>query len=70
MSTGTIRKRSVKLAGHSTSVSVEDEFWEVLKTLAQSQSMTVSDLLTRIDADRPGNLSSAIRLYVLKSYQA
>jgi predicted DNA-binding ribbon-helix-helix protein len=66
---GIIRKRSVKLAGHSTSVSVEDEFWDALKALATAQKITTSDLLTRIDADRPGNLSSAIRLYVLKSLQ-
>jgi predicted DNA-binding ribbon-helix-helix protein len=66
---GEIRKRSVTLAGHRTSVSVEDEFWEALKALAQQQHLTLAELLTRIDTDRPGNLSSAVRLYVLKSLQ-
>jgi predicted DNA-binding ribbon-helix-helix protein len=66
---GGIRKRSVTLAGHRTSVSVEDEFWEALKALAQEQHLTLAELLTRIDTDRPGNLSSAVRLYVLKSLQ-
>ena len=65
-----IRKRSVTLAGHRTSVSVEDEFWDALKGLAREQRLSLSTLLTRIDAERPGNLSSAIRLYVLKSLQA
>jgi predicted DNA-binding ribbon-helix-helix protein len=68
MSSG-IRKRSVTLAGHRTSVSVEDEFWEALKGLAQQQHLTLAELLTRIDTDRPGNLSSAVRLYVLRSLQ-
>jgi len=70
LTSGQIRKRSVTLSGHRTSVSVEDEFWAVLKTLAQTEKITVADLLTRIDAERPGNLSSAIRLHVLKSLQA
>ena len=67
---GTIKKRSVSLAGHRTSVSVEDEFWSELKRLAARDKLTVTDLLTRLDAERPGNLSSAIRLYVLKSLQS
>lgn len=68
--TDLIRKRSVTLAGHRTSVSVEDEFWDELKNLARQNQIPLSNLLTRIDAERPGNLSSAIRLYVLKSLQA
>jgi predicted DNA-binding ribbon-helix-helix protein len=64
---GIIKKRSVSLAGHRTSVSVEDEFWDELKKLAARDKLTVTDLLTRLDAARPGNLSSAIRLHVLKS---
>ncbi len=67
--TGIIKKRSVSLAGHRTSVSIEDEFWDELKKLAAREKLTVTDLLTRLDAERPGNLSSAIRLYVLKSLQ-
>jgi predicted DNA-binding ribbon-helix-helix protein len=66
---GGIRKRSVTLAGHRTSVSVEDEFWDALKAIAQDHGRALSDLLTEIDTARPGNLSSAVRLFVLKSLQ-
>ncbi len=66
----TIKKRSVKLQGHRTSISVEDEFWDALKSIADAEKITIADLLTRIDADRPGNLSSAARLYVLKHLQS
>jgi len=69
MTDGAIRKRSVSLAGHRTSVSVEDAFWDELKRLAARDALTVTELLTRLDAERPGNLSSAIRLHVLKSLQ-
>lgn len=64
-----IRKRSVTLAGHRTSVSVEDEFWDALKAIAQTQRRALADLLTEIDAAQPGNLSSAVRLYVLRALQ-
>jgi predicted DNA-binding ribbon-helix-helix protein len=59
-------KRSVVLAGHKTSVSLEDEFWRGLKEIAGGQHRTSSDLVATIDSERQhGNLSSAIRLYVL-----
>jgi len=61
-----IRKRSVTLAGHRTSVSVEEEFWIELKAIAAKEGRTVNDVLTELDVARGGNLSSAIRLYVLK----
>jgi predicted DNA-binding ribbon-helix-helix protein len=62
-------KRSVVLAGHKTSVSLEDAFWERLKDIAKSRRMTLSDLISRIDVDREhGNLSSALRLFVLNHY--
>jgi predicted DNA-binding ribbon-helix-helix protein len=61
-----IIKRSVVLAGHKTSVSLEDEFWRGLKEIAGGQHRTLSDLVASIDSERQqGNLSSAIRLYVL-----
>ena len=64
-------KRSIILAGHKTSVSLEDAFWEGLKDIAKAQRKTLSDLVTRIDTDREhGNLSSALRLFVLNHYQA
>jgi predicted DNA-binding ribbon-helix-helix protein len=63
-------KRSVVLAGHKTSVSLEDAFWESLKEIAGSGNMSLSDLITAIDSGRHnGNLSSAIRLFVLNFYR-
>ena len=66
-----IVKRSVVLAGHKTSVSLEDAFWQGLKDIATSRRSTLSDLINSIDIDREhGNLSSALRLFVLSQYQA
>ena len=65
----TIAKRSVVIAGHKTSISLEDTFWECLRKIAKDRRQTISQLLDSIDADRRhggnGNLSSAIRLFVL-----
>jgi predicted DNA-binding ribbon-helix-helix protein len=64
-------KRSIVIAGHKTSVSLEDAFWRGLKEIANSRHMTLSDLVGSIDSERKhGNLSSAIRLFVLNHYQA
>ena len=64
-------KRSIVVAGHKTSVSLEDAFWKGLKEIANGQDLTLSDLVASIDTDRRhGNLSSAIRLYVLDHYRA
>ena len=57
-------KHSVLLAGHKTSVSLEDAFWRGLKDIAMSRRMTVKDLINSI-----ANLSSALRLFVLDHYQ-
>ena len=66
----TVVKRSIVLAGHKTSVSLEDAFWEGLKDIAKAQRKTLSDLVGGIDIDREhGNLSSALRLFVLGHYQ-
>jgi predicted DNA-binding ribbon-helix-helix protein len=63
-------KRSIVIAGHKTSVSLEDAFWKCLKEIATSRDMTLSDLVASIDTDRRhGNLSSAIRLFVLDYYR-
>ena len=65
-----ILKRSVVLRGHKTSISVEDAFWNSVKEIAGSGQMSVSDLLSAIDSERHhGNLSSAIRLFVLNFYR-
>ena len=61
-----IRKRSVTLSGHRTSVSVEEEFWTELKAIAAKDGRTINDVLTELDSARGGNLSSAVRLFVLK----
>ena len=63
-------KRSIVIAGHKTSVSLEDAFWKGLKDIAGGRDMTLSDLVATIDTDRQhGNLSSAIRLFVLDYYR-
>jgi predicted DNA-binding ribbon-helix-helix protein len=65
-----IIKRSVVIGGHKTSVSLEDPFWTALKEIAGGRDATLSDLVAIIDADRQhGNLSSAIRLFVLGFYR-
>ncbi|PWC83826.1 arylsulfate sulfotransferase [Azospirillum sp. TSH100] len=65
----TMKKRSVLIAGHPTSVSLEEEFWDALKSVAQSRGLSVNALIEEIDQTRSGNLSSAIRVYVLKAVQ-
>ena len=63
-------KRSIVIAGHKTSVSLEDAFWTGLKEIATRRDMTLSDLVASIDTDRrQGNLSSAIRLFVLDYFR-
>ncbi len=63
-------KRSIVIAGHKTSVSLEDAFWQGLKEIAGGRDVTLSDLVASIDTDRRhGNLSSAIRLFVLDHYR-
>jgi predicted DNA-binding ribbon-helix-helix protein len=58
-------KRSISIAGHKTSVTLEDAFWNDLRNIATGRD-TVSDLVSEIDSKRQyGNLSSAIRLFVL-----
>jgi predicted DNA-binding ribbon-helix-helix protein len=63
-------KRSIVISGHKTSVSLEDAFWRGLKEIALSRRKTLSDLVGALDSERRhGNLSSAIRLFVLDHYQ-
>ena len=64
-------KRSIVIAGHKTSVSLEDAFWAGLKEIASGRETTLSDLVATIDTHRPhGNLSSKIRLFVLDHYRS
>ena len=64
-----VLKRSIAVDGHKTSVSLEDEFWQGLRDIAWERRKTLSDLLASIDADRTTNLSSAIRLFILRHYR-
>jgi predicted DNA-binding ribbon-helix-helix protein len=64
-------KRSIVIAGHKTSVSLEDAFWTGLKEIAHGQHITLSNMVGEIDTQRrQGNLSSAIRLFVLDRVRA
>ena len=66
-----IIKRSVVIAGHKTSISLEDAFWRGLKEIARDQQATLSNIVAEIDKARQhGNLSSAIRLFVLDRVRA
>ena len=63
-------KRSIVIANHKTSVSLEDAFWASLKDIANERGVTLSELVSSIDTKRQhGNLSSAIRLFVLDHYR-
>ena len=66
-----IRKRSVVIAGHASSVSLEEAFWRALKKIAHGRRQSVNALISEIDRERPndlsGNLSSAIRVFVLEN---
>jgi predicted DNA-binding ribbon-helix-helix protein len=64
-----IAKRSIVIGGHKTSISLEDAFWNELKMIAGERGMNLSELVSSIDQSRQhGNLSSAIRLFVLGHY--
>ena len=68
--TGGVTKRSVMIAGHRTSVSLEEPFWDALKEIAAAEGMTVAALIATIDTGREAvNLSSALRLHVLAHYK-
>ncbi len=65
-------KRSLTLRGHRTSVSLEDAFWRAFREIAQSQGRAINDLAAEIDEQRgtEAGLATAIRLFVLRHYQA
>lgn len=64
--TMSVAKRSVIVAGHRTSVSLETEFWEELTDSAKARDISLNALVGEVDATRVGNLSSALRLFVLR----
>jgi predicted DNA-binding ribbon-helix-helix protein len=67
----TVMKRSIVISGHKTSISLEDPFWRSLKEIAKSNQETLSSIVANIESSRQyGNLSSAIRLFVLEHARA
>jgi len=65
-----ILKRSIVLSDHKTSVSLEEPFWLELKSIAAERKVRLGELVSKIDAERQqGNLSSALRLFVLARYR-
>ena len=61
------RKRSIRIGGHDTSVSLEGAFWDALGEIARARKISINALVAAIDHSRRGNLSSALRLFVLES---
>jgi predicted DNA-binding ribbon-helix-helix protein len=65
-----ILKRAITINGRRTSISLEEAFWECLKDIAAHQHLSVPELVSKIASNRKrGNLSSAVRLFVLDHYQ-
>jgi len=65
-----IKKRSVRIAGHDTSVTLEQPFWECLQEIAAQRSLSINALITEIDkTSESQNLSSAIRIHILQQYR-
>ena len=71
MAKGGIRKRSMTISGHRTSVSLEDEFWAAFREIATTEALSTNELAARIDAGRDVStgLASAIRVFVLKWFR-
>ena len=68
---GKPKKRSLTIAGHRTSISLEDDFWDALKDMGEAQGKSVPVLIAEIDAGGgPSGLSSAIRSAILAFYRA
>jgi len=65
-----VQKRSVLVAGHRTSISLEEEFWSELVRIKTEKQISINRLITEIDRQRTTNLSSAIRVFVLAEIKA
>jgi predicted DNA-binding ribbon-helix-helix protein len=65
----TLRKRSVLISGHQTSISIEDAFWIELKSICERERKSLNQIATEVDERRSGNLSSALRVFIL-NYKA
>ncbi len=66
----TLKKHSILIAGHATSISLEEEFWAALRQIAAADGVSLNRLVADVDSARDGNLSSALRLFVLRRLQA
>ena len=64
-----MKKRSVLIAGHKTSVSLEDAFWRVLKRIADARGKSLARLIAELDSGRQANLSSTLRVFVLETLE-
>ena len=65
-----MKKHSITIEGHRTSISLETEFWQLLKLIAAERQQTVAQLVRFVDRRRNGGLSSALRLFVLAQLSA
>jgi len=61
-------KKSITIKKHRTSLSLEKEFWDALKTIAKEQKCSLESLIAKIDSNRKTSLASSIRVYLLKFY--
>jgi predicted DNA-binding ribbon-helix-helix protein len=64
-----VKKRSVALGSRKTSISLENEFWDALNLIARTRNTSISSLLKPIATERPQNLSSAVRVFILDYYR-
>jgi predicted DNA-binding ribbon-helix-helix protein len=64
-----VKKRSVAFDGRKTSISLENEFWDALNLIARTRNTSISSLLKPIATERPQNLSSAVRVFILDYYR-
>ena len=64
-----MKKRSISIRGHATSISLEAPFWHALQQLAHERGMSIASVVAEIDANRQSGLSSAIRVYILETLQ-
>ena len=62
-----MQKRSIRIAGHNTSITLEPEFWGELKRIAEARAISINQLIAEVDKTRAGNLSSALRVFVFNS---
>jgi predicted DNA-binding ribbon-helix-helix protein len=64
------RKRSILIAGHATSLSLEEPFWRDLAAIARHRGLSLNALVATVDTERAGNLSSALRLFIRDCYRS